>query len=204
MDTAPASLETRRETMIDHPIWNRFWPVLLSIVIPATLSAATPKDRNTADSTAEPRYWLNAGVGASSYDIAVGASASLLNGNVLFTLRTIYNEEFQILGPSPSNSVWDIGFMAGYHRQSGYFSLSGSAGLSLVSGIRRGVYLGSSGMFSSEYGTVHFSTIGIPAEIQFFWTPFDFLGIGITAFGDLNSEESFAGALLTLRVGNLK
>gem|GEM_PF-3513089 len=47
------------------------------------------------------------------------------------------------------------------------------------------------------------SSIGIPFEIQYIRTVSANVGIGLTAFGDLNPVQSFGGITLSLHLGQL-
>ncbi len=184
--------------------WRKhLWLCVLCISVPASAEAGDPQDTVSAAGRESSRYWVNAGFGAASTGIGAGASISVPAGRTLFTLRVAYTEEFKIIGPSPKENAWDIGFLAGYLAENENGILSGSAGLSLVSVQRRGEFLGSSGMFSSDYSSDIRTTVGIPLEIQLIWTPIEFLGIGIDGFGNLNPEKSYAGVMLMLRVGRL-
>lgn len=149
-------------------------------------------------------YWINGGVGASSFGVAGGISIALQNENTLFSVRTIFNGEVNILGPSPAESVWDVGLLYGICTREPYEFVSAAGGISFVSGIRRGKYLGSSGWFSAHYESLPFFTVGIPIEGQLFWTPFSFFGCGIYAFANVNPEKGFWGAMLALRFGKLR
>jgi len=46
-------------------------------------------------------------------------------------------------------------------------------------------------------------SIGIPFEIQYIRTVSANVGIGLTAFGDLNPVQSFGGITLSLHLGQL-
>lgn len=152
----------------------------------------------------EDHYWFNAGLGTSSFGGSLGISASYQTGRSLASVRFIYNEEFNILGPSPSESVWDFGALYGINAKGSLVFASVSGGVSFVTGVRRGKYLGSSGWFSSNYESEPFVTVGIPVEGQLFWTPLNFLGIGFYGFANLNPEKSFVGALLSIQLGKLR
>lgn len=158
------------------------------------------------------QYWINGGPGASSAGLSAGLSFSHLNGKHLITVRSTYNEELIIFGPSPAESIWDVGVMYGRSAKSKYGFASVSAGLGLVGGVKRGTYLGDNlddgyGWFVikiDRYEKDEFVTLGFPAEIQAFWTPLSKLGIGITLYGNLNPEKSFAGFLVSIQIGNLR
>ena len=145
-------------------------------------------------------------LGGSSAGLSAGLSYSLQNGKHLTTIRSTYNEELVIFGPSPAESIWDIGVMYGRGAKSKYGFASIAAGLGLVGGVKRGSYLGhTGGWFGTDWYTENdFFTLGIPAEIQAFFTPFSILGIGVTLYGNLNFEKSFAGLMFCIQIGNLR
>ncbi len=181
-------------------------PVLvwfLSIVIPAGMAKSSPPPQDSASDIVTQRYWINAGIGAASSGIAADAGISVPIGPALLTLHVAYTEEFKLLGPAPAENAWDIGLMGGIFRENRFWFVSGSAGVSIVSVRRRGELQSSSGWFSASYSSTVSTTVGIPAEVQLFWTPIEFLGIGLTGFGNLNPEKSYAGVMLMLRVGRL-
>lgn len=152
----------------------------------------------------KPHYWLNAGLGGSSFGVSTGLCFSYQTKGMFTSFRYVYNEEFNILGPSPSESVGDFGVLFGIHTKASYGLASISGGISIVGGVRRGKFINSSVWFSSKYEELNFITVGVPIEGQLFWTPFPYLGFGIYTFADLNKERSFAGALLCLQLGVLR
>jgi len=149
-------------------------------------------------------FWVNGGLGASSFGVSPGVSVSYQSRKSLVSVRYVYNEEFQILGPSPSETVWDVGVLYGRSAKVSYGLASISGGIGVVGGVRRGKYLGSSGWFSSNYEKLTFLTVGIPVESQLFWTPLSFFGIGIYGFANLNTEKSFIGGLFCIQIGKLR
>jgi hypothetical protein len=153
----------------------------------------------------ERSAWLNGGLGGGSTGPSVGLSFSYRVGSNLISVRGIYSEEFEIMGPSPSEWVMDIGVLYGVNAKASYGIASLSGGVSLVRGVRRGRYLGSSGGWfgTSNYEKLSYSTFGIPIEGQLFWTPSSDIGFGVSAYADSNPERSFAGALLCLQIGGL-
>ena len=182
----------------------------LTVIISTVLMLLTTKSQayvqqDTSDS--KPNLsWLNLGLGVGSIGLSAGASFSYNFGSSLISIRSVANSEFKIFGPSPSENVWDLGVLYGRSAKASYGVASISGGIAIVGGVRRGRYLGSTGGFfsSDKYESLTFSTIGIPIEGQLFWTPFSFFGIGIYGFGNLNPEQSFAGALLCLEFGEVR
>jgi len=177
----------------------------VSPLIRNTLDAA---ERGTLDSSKKDLFWVNVGLGIGSSGGAAGANFSYHFGSTLVSLRYVYGEEIRGMfeGPSPLESVWDLGLLYGVSEKASYGVVSVSAGVGLVGGVRRGRYLGSSGWWFSHdtYEKVSFSTLGVPMEGQLFWTPSSHLGVGVYAFANLNRERSFIGALLCVQIGALQ
>ena len=154
-------------------------------------------------------WWFNAGLGACKVNRrgeypSLGINFSYQIKRSLISLRCIYNFEFEILEPSPSESVWDVGALYGRFAKASYGFASVSGGVSYVGGVRRGRLLSSSGWFSEKYEKLTFNTVGIPIEGQLFWTPTSFFGIGICGFANMNPEKSFFGGLLCIKIGKLR
>ena len=148
--------------------------------------------------------WFDLGIGGSNRGVTSQVSFSVQKGIHLITIRHIYNTEFNIFGPSPSETVWDISMLYGRSWKSKSAMVSISGGLGLVGGVRRGDYICSDGWFSSKYQKCPFSTIGLPLDVQLIWMPFRFLGLGIQGFANLNSEKSFHGLVANLQIGRLR
>lgn len=149
-----------------------------------------------------PDNWLNVGIGGSSFGLSAGLSYSLVSDNRLYSVRGIHNTEFNILGPEPDETVWDLGVLYGVFKKTPNSLVSISAGLAVVGGINRGEFEYSSGWFDSHYEKNTFLTAGVPFEAQLFWRPLKVLGIGLYGFANLNPEKSFSGGMLSLQLGN--
>ncbi len=153
-----------------------------------------------------PRYWLNAGVGGSSSGLSGGLSLSYEAGKNLFTFRYIGSSKYgedKLGGYTTAEKIRDIGPLYGriIKGKFGYASISG--GINLVTGVKHGEFLGIINWVNT-YEKIRITTIGIPLEAQFFFTPVSFLGIGATAFANLNPEKSFWGLLLCIQFGKLR
>jgi hypothetical protein len=144
-------------------------------------------------------YWVNfgfggsrvhGGLGDSDGGISVGITMSLLKGMNLFSVRGVDSEEFKLdlWGDSgPPASVWDIGALYGLAAKASFGMASISGGVGIV------------GLSDNEGKSSY--CVGIPLESQLFWTPFSFLGLGLSGFANLNAKKSFAGVLLCLQIG---
>ena len=134
--------------------------------------------------TDPPVWWLNAGVGAGAGGGAWGATLSCQAGPHLVSARGVHTALF--------DDLWDVGLLYGRGVRGARSSASLSAGVALVGGGSGAFYLGP-----------RFRTVGLPLEAQWYWTPFTHseVGLGLTAFGNLNAERSFGGLLCCVRLG---
>ena len=148
-------------------------------------------------------YWLGVGLGKSQLPsgmIALGYEFST-KPTVLTARYTDNRELFPDYTPTIINQ--EIALLYGI--KTGKFRFS--TGISNVWGRNRGKYLFTdpkpfiSGPDVHE--SIRYSTVGLPAEIRFI-TSLKSVGIGVTAFGNLNSKRSFVGLNLSLYVGKMK
>ena len=175
--------------------------ILTMFMLLATQSKAYVQ-HDTSD-TKPTLAWLNLGLGIySSQGLSGGISVSGCFRNSLVSVRYVNNSEFTLF-KNLDETVWDLGILYGTSAKASYGMASISGGIALVGGVRRGKLL-ARGFLSEEYEAVKFSAVGFSIESQLFWTPDPSLGVGIYAFGNINGEQSFAGALLCLQIGALR
>jgi hypothetical protein len=130
-------------------------------------------------------FWVNGGLGASTGGLAIGLNLSLQPpqpGFLLFSLRGITN--FEILGDDISELAILGGYSSKRPKSRSYFSIA--TGIGTVS------------------GSSIDATFGVPVEIQLFYQPLRFAGIGLLGFANLNKEENLYGILLCLQFGKLR
>ncbi len=176
---------------------------VLSFFLIITVSGLTTKV--TAQGKTPEKYWLSVGAGSGKLaNLTVALAYELRNKPTLLTARYAYNMEiFTDQDVSPLNTVNDAGLLYGY--KAGKFRFS--AGLSYVFGTSRGKFLQQVedplmyGEFKHERRL--YKTVGIPAEIRFLTSTRD-LGIGVTAYGNLNRERSHVGLNLSFYLGNFR
>lgn len=151
--------------------------ILLSGLLLCNLSifAQQPKTNQ-----ARNLFWVVGGGGLSNLGGSVGFGASHQFRSHIISGRFVRNYDFD--GRGTQN--WDVGALYGRSYKTGIAMISGSAGVAYVGG-------------SSD------PTVGIPLESQIFWTPTRYFGIGIYGFGNLNTKNSFGGALLGLQFGRV-
>jgi len=171
-----------------------------SIVITFSCNAFA---QDTIGGSGNNYFWINGGVGVGSLGLAGGAGLTWVTPDYIISVRYAANTEFNIFGPTPEESVVDVGLLYGIYSSSKYGFASIAAGLSYVNGVRRGKIL-ANGLLGDAYEKVPFQTIGIPLEAQLIWRPFSVVGIGFYFFADINSEMSNVGGLITLQIGYLR
>ena len=139
-------------------------------------------------------FWISPGIGLGSMgsgkELALGFSTSYQTGHLIITGRNAGITE--IMSNVGNEDVIDLALMIGYSTKtpgsSGYVSVAG--GISYVRGAKSYVD--------------RISTIGLPIEVQMFFTPFSVAGIGWQIIANINPERSFFGLLLCLQTGKLR
>lgn len=157
--------------------------------------------------------------GESAGVSARGALTWSPGGSTTVTLRGTTAQELDILGPTPSEEVWDVGVLIGRQARGkrGYTSLA--AGLALVGGMQRGerittpprpcytldfwCVLGEA-LTPEKYEKEPFETVGIPIELEAGFTFTPVLGLTADVWANLNRTRSAGGFTLGLVVGKLR
>lgn len=171
-----------------------FWALAL-LLLTTTVSYAQKANQH--------KYWLGVGLGKSQYPsgmIALGYE--FINKPTLLIARYTDNRELNSKN-APGIIAQEFALMYGV--RTGKFRFS--TGVSNVWGRNRGTYLGPIDepfLYGEHlYKPVRYSTVGLPAEVRFITSTKD-VGIGLTAFGNLNAKRSFVGLNLSLYVGKMK
>lgn len=156
-----------------------------------------------AQGTNQSKFWLSGGLGKSQFIhgmIAAGYEPRNRN-SILISRYSVTGELISYVDPGLKTS--ELGLL--YGLKSGKFTFS--AGLSTIWGRFRGKYLRTSPtpLFGTgqEYEAINYMTVGIPSEIRYL-TSTKHVGIGITAFGNLNDKNSFAGLNVSFYAGRMK
>jgi hypothetical protein len=143
-------------------------------------------------------YWLDVGAGGGEYFGMMADVAVKANSSDLFLIRGSYMEELQIciFGPceSAANYQGDVAGMYGRIYKGRWGSIAGAAGAA-VTFIRTDRTGGGEQTAST--------TIGLPLQVQAVFTPFSFIGLGVSGTANINPVETFAGAFITLQIGRL-
>lgn len=145
-----------------------------------------------------------------------GAVTVSTRRNTAFTVRASVVEEFNILGPSPSENVWDLGVLYGAQVTGRRAYLTAEAGIAVVGGMRRGERLTPrvqcydvlsclAGAFTPvEYARDPFLTVGIPLELEAGLNLTSKLGISVSVFGNLNTQRALVGTSVGIVIGRLR
>jgi hypothetical protein len=148
-------------------------------------------------------YWFGVGLGKSQFPSGMIAFGyEFTNKPTLLIARYTDNREL-FSDNAPSIMAQEIALLYGV--KTGKFRFS--TGVSNIWGRNRGKYLSAIGevfLYGEHwYESVRYSTVGLPAEVRFITSTKD-VGIGLTAFGNLNAKRSFVGLNLSLYVGKMK
>jgi hypothetical protein len=174
-------------------VFRRYTPrlaALFVLLITPILSSSA-----YAHSRAKDFFWVNAGIGAGTYEGAAGLSLSIQPsdpGYLFFSFRGVIVVDVPQLGffsvIEEGDDIKDVALLVGYSTKRpqslAYFSVA--TGISYVSGMSIN------------------STFGLPVDVQLFFTPTPILGIGLQGFADFNKEKSFYGILFCLQLGILQ
>ncbi len=176
-------------------------------------------------------WWLNAGIGVAgghnndvplpsnipqylysteqsqAQDIGGAAGEVSLNfattSNQLLTIRYFAsNDEYRSFpfGTDVGDGrLQEGGVLYGLMSKGQYGYISGSTGLAVVNT----GYAGGTDGWGVTFNRVSQTTVGLPLEVQAFFTPFKYLGIGLVGLADINSHAPVAAGLVELQVGNL-
>ena len=151
------------------------------------------ENENSADQPDISRYmfWSNIGFGIGTE----GSFSGVISANFQFdrNLLTLRNSG---TGELFGDSINDIALLYGRATANTWYHASLSAGIGYVSGQKGGGLLSSGENISP--------TFGLPLEAQVFFKPIGIVGVGVTAFANLNRESSFAGFAITFQLGKLR
>ena len=157
------------------------------------------------------KYWLDSGIGITNQiddkaNIALNISLNYLQDNSLYKLRFLGISELNIFGQSESNAT--IRVLIGKHSSRNYTQISflGGIGINFNRELTTNV-TGSTGTgwFPSYiYEVIRSVSISIPLEIEFFFKPVNFYGLGASLFADINSKQSYFGIMLKTGFGKVR
>ncbi len=158
------------------------------------------------------KFGFRAGIGTFTGEIDNGittmAGMFVVSKSHIFSTCYVYGEPLMnIMGPQPVNHHSDIGILYGRQYSNRFIRCAGSAGLSMVSGNRRGniILYTDPGWFGAvHYNETFYSTIGLPIEAEISFIYFKYVALGIQGFGNINGKNPYWGANIWLGLGILK
>ena len=161
------------------------------------------------------RYWVDAGVGFyqspnHNSGFAINLGVNLISDSTLYKFRAITCEEFELFGPTPTERYLSMGLMLGKGFSTKFLQIYFSAGLGITGGIIRGDYLysePSEGFFDlggRHYEKNNFVSPSLPLEVDIMLKPINTMGIGLSAFGDLNLKRPMYGFVAKFNFGKLR
>lgn len=163
----------------------------------------------------EDRIWIGTGLGLGAMvekktnDDEPGAGtgalyASYQTGVHVFSLRTVVVTE--VFGDTGG----DVGVLYGRATTGPNSHASFGIGLAVVFVDYNPDGLNLCGLFGSRDDCPargrdeNVLAFGVPVEVQLFWRPLAFVGLGVYGFANLNPEAPFAGLALGLQLGDLR
>lgn len=169
---------------------------VLSSPAAAQQSAQPPRDAGT-------HVWEVSGglgfIGSEDFSGLLSLSTGVAGGEVV--LRATESTEFTLFRPPRSAS--DIALLVGRRRGGGSTWARAAVGVGLVrsswAGERKWCYF-----FFCDYEIERGTSIGLAVQAEAVWAPARAVGLGVTAFGNLNGDMSFAGLTFSLHLGRLR
>lgn len=138
---------------------------------------------------ARPSFWVQAGPALTTLGIGFSTGFNAQVRDHYFALKTNSTEV------SNWNETWDVSFIYGRHAQINNMSFCAGSGISVLGGTSY------NSLFETDAWTKIDPVIGLPLEASFFWHPVNFLGVGMNAFANVNTEQPFGGIGVTLGIG---
>jgi hypothetical protein len=132
------------------------------------------------------------------------AAVNVVRGRRLYQVRAAAVEEFELFGPSPAESASDVALLIGKVTRHRHGLSSGAIGLGLARSVRRGREIQPAFWF---VGPVHERIerhgLGVAFQASTMLNA-RVAGLGVTAFGNVNSTNSFMAVALTAQLGKLR
>jgi len=148
--------------------------------------------------------FANGGLGVGGPGIAGTLSLNLVRSETFYGMRIGAVSEFEIFGPSPSESVTDYSLLVGRASRSRHGLTYVAAGLGLVQSVRRGRIIEPAvWFFGPRHERIERVTLGVPVDMAAILHAGP-IGIGVSLFGNFNTAQSFVAAALTVQLGKMR
>ncbi len=163
----------------------------MAFLIAASILPTTPAWGQVEAGRGRDSFWLAAGGGVGSEDVAGNLNASYQFGANVISLRAagtagLFDDGFGDYAVLYGRATRPVGKR--HH-------LSAAVGVGRVSGCER-----EGGLSNCRFST----KVGLPLELQAFWRPGSLIGLGLYGFANFNAARSFAGLTLGLQLGRLR
>jgi hypothetical protein len=178
--------------------------VLIFLILTVNNLHAQEKD-STENFIQNSSAWLRLGLGKSYFGPTTNVSLSYAYKNNIFTARFLKADEFRFgvdgsVFPNPSIGFKEFGLLYGLSQRNDIVLVSASAGIAYVNGIDRGREISPYHL----YEQVNISTLGFAYEAELRVEFANFIGMGFTFFGNLNSKRNYYGGMLMITAGKLR
>ena len=176
---------------------------VLVVLLGAILLVAAPSGTLDAQTSGpgETAFWASVGMGSSSLGTTRGLGLSYRRSHHLISARGLdvgSSESSDPLGTGARTELTEIGLMYGVGASGERSWRSISGGIGLVEGERSGTE------DPDEAGESFGAVASLMLEAQLTFIASDAVGFGVTGFANVNSEDSFAGVMVSAHVGRLR
>ena len=167
---------------------------LVLLLLPPACGAQTPEVPWTVD--------VGGGVGGSThgYGLLLHAGVGTPLGDAV--VRWTKVDGIRIL--EKPGSARDFALLYGRTRRGRTGWVRGALGVGRVEAIRAGQATVCSPFIGCAYEKVERRSTGLALQVDGVWTFSSPVGLGLTAFGNINSADSFGGIVLSLHFGRLR
>lgn len=176
---------------------------VLAVVAVSVFAEAAAAQAPAGTSRTDPPVLLSGsfGIGAATHGFGGRLSLGLGTTGGEFVLRTAAAEDLNIFGPVTSSE--DVALLYGRRVRGGRGWVRFAAGPGFAHSERPGDAQ-SCYLFFCEYGKIVSNDLGLGLQVDAVWAPSRWFGIGLGAFGNVNSGTSFVGATANLHLGRLR
>lgn len=190
-----ANLRSTQSTRAAEEAVNRSTRVISTVLALVAVGAlpSEAQDRTRVDLS------VGAGVGTPALAGQLSLAAGKRNWDVI--VRFAGTTDFNLFGPSASQE--DSAVLYGRRRDNARSWYRVAAGVGQVLAVRSGDAEDCFFIFCS-YERLSEKTLGLAVQADAVWAPLSALGLGVGAFGNLNSAASFAGLTINLHLGRIR
>lgn len=155
--------------------------------------------------------WLDAGMGSyvssGSNGVLFGGALVGYKGKHFLKGRMLYGDEMSDLvdigTDQPVENFWSVGMQYGRGVNTKSVTLYFSAGLGIVSGVKRGALISHDGGWfgGNNYERIEYFAPSVPVDVTISFKPFRKFGMGFSIVSDFNGKNSYTGFVLAISMG---